>query len=213
MITSIAQGLRLSPDERDHLLRLSGHNPPARGAAGERISPGLLRILDCLDDTPAEIVTELGETLRQSPMGAALTGDRTQYTGPSRSIGYRWFTDPAARQLYHPDDHPLLTRRFAAGLRHVVALRGPGSRAAQLAGLLRTQSDEFQEAWNAHEVGVRPVALKRFVHPEVGALELTCQSLLDPDQSHRLLVFAAAPRSESFEKLRRLSVIGTQPLP
>lgn len=207
MIASIAQGLRLSPDERDHLLRLSGHNPPARDAAGEHISPGLLRVLDCLDDTPAEIVTELGETLRQSPLGIALTGDRTRYTGPARSIGYRWFTDPAARQLYDPDDHPLLTRRFAAGLRHVVALRGPGSRAAQLADLLLAQSDEFRQAWKAHEVGERPVAVKRLVHPEVGALELTCQSLLDLDQSHRLLVFAAVPGSESDKKLLQLSVI------
>jgi transcriptional regulator with XRE-family HTH domain len=210
MITSIAQGLRLSPDERDHVLHLSGHNPPARGAASAQISPGLLRILDCLGDTPAEIVTELGETLRQSPLGVTLTGDRTRYTGPARSIGYRWFTDPATRRLYHPDDHPLLTRRFAAGLRQVVALRGPGSRAARLADLLLPQSEEFRQAWNAHDVGAGPVAVKRFVHPELGALELTSQSLLDPDQSHRLLVFAADPGSESYEKLQKLSVIGPQ---
>jgi transcriptional regulator with XRE-family HTH domain len=212
MLTSIAQGLRLSPDERDHLLHLSGHNPPARGAAGEQISLGLLRILDCLGDTPAEIVTELGETLRQSPLGAALTGDRTRYTGPARSIGYRWFTDPVTRRLYHPDDHPLLTRRFAASLRQVVALRGPGSRAARLADLLLVRSEEFRQAWSTHDVGAPPIAVKRFVHPEVGALELTCQSLLDPDQSHRLLVFAAAPSSESHEKLRQLSVLAPQPL-
>lgn len=212
MISAIAQGLRLSPDERDHLLRLSGHNPPARGTAGEHVSAGLLRILERLDGTPAEIVTELGETLRQSPLGIALTGDRTRYTGPARSIGYRWFTDPATRQLYDPDDHPLLTRKFAASLRQVVALRGPGSRAAQLADLLLPRSEEFREAWYAHDVGVPPVAVKRFVHPEVGALELTCQSLLDPDRPHRLLVFAAADGSESFERLRQLAVLGPQTL-
>ncbi|MFD2797094.1 helix-turn-helix transcriptional regulator [Promicromonospora vindobonensis] len=212
MVISIAQGLRLSPDERDHLFRLSGHNPPARGAAGEHISLGLLRILDRLDDTPAEIVTELGETLRQSPLGIALTGDRTRYTGPARSIGYRWFTDPATRQLYDPDDHRLLTRRFTSGLREVAALRGPGSRAAQLADLLLARSEEFREAWNLHEVGVPPLAVKRLVHPEVGALELTSQSLLDPDQSHRLLVFAAAPHSESHKKLQLLSVSSPQTL-
>jgi hypothetical protein len=61
-----------------------------------------------------------------------------------------------------------------------------------------------------HEVGVRPVAVKRFVHPEVGALELTCQTLLDPDQSHRLLVFAAVPNSESYKKLQLLSGIGSE---
>ncbi len=69
MIASIAQGLHLSLDERDHVFRLSGHNPPARGTNSDHISPGMLRILDRLDDTLAEIVNELGETLRQTPNG------------------------------------------------------------------------------------------------------------------------------------------------
>ena len=34
MIASLAQGLHLSLDERDHLFSLAGHTPPARGAAG-----------------------------------------------------------------------------------------------------------------------------------------------------------------------------------
>lgn len=210
MIASIAQGLHLSLDERDHLFRLAGHNPPTRGAAGEHISPGLLRIFDRLHDTPAEIVTELGETLRQTALGVALTGDLTAYTGPARSIGYRWFTDPATRQLYDPGDHPFLTRMFASGLRGAVTLRGPGSRAAHLADLLLARSDEFREVWNDHEVGIRPHEVKHFVHPELGALELNCQVLLDPGQSHSLLVYTAVPGTESHEKLQLLSVIGTQ---
>ncbi len=67
MIASIAQGLHLSLDERDHLFRLAGHTPPPRGSSSEHISPGMLRIFDRLHDTPAEIITELGETLRQTP--------------------------------------------------------------------------------------------------------------------------------------------------
>src|SRR5215218_3197299 len=85
MIASIAQGLHLSLDERDHLFRLAGHHPPPRGTTSDHISPGLLRVLDRLDDTPAEVVSELGETLRQNALGVALTGDTTGYTGPSRS--------------------------------------------------------------------------------------------------------------------------------
>lgn len=212
MIASIAQGLHLSLDERDHLFRLAGHNPPTRGAVSEHISPGMLRIFDRLHDTPAEIVTELGETLRQTALGVALTGDLTAYSGPARSIGYRWFTDPATRQLYAPDDHGFLTRMFASGLREVLTLRGPGSRAAHLADLLLAQSEEFREVWNDHEVGVRPNEVKHFIHPELGALELTCQTLVDPNQSHFLLVYTAMPGSESYEKLQLLSVIGTQAL-
>ncbi|TXL89777.1 helix-turn-helix transcriptional regulator [Streptomyces sp. IB2014 016-6] len=210
MIASIAQGLRLSLDERDHLFRLAGHNPPARGPVSEHIGPGLLRIFDRLTDTPAEIVTELGETLRQTPLGVALTGDTTRHTGPARSIGYRWFTDPATRAMYHPGDHELHSRVFAAGLRKMVTLRGPKSRAAHLMDLLLARSEEFRGVWNEHEIGIHYNGVKRYLHPEVGALELTCQILLDPDQSHTLLVYTAVPGSESYEKLRLLSVIGSQ---
>ncbi|AGK77036.1 helix-turn-helix transcriptional regulator [Streptomyces microflavus] len=210
MIASIAQGLHLSLEERDHLFRLSGHTPPVRGTTGEHINPGLLRILDRLDDTPAEIVTELGETLRQSPLGVALTGDTTRHTGLARSIGYRWFTDPATRSLYVADDHDFLSRMFASGLRELATLRGAGSRAAHCAELLLDRSEEFRRLWDRHEVGIRPHEVKRFIHPEVGVLELNCQRLLDPDQSHSLLVYTAAPGSESYERLQLLSVIGSQ---
>nr|WP_218579363.1 helix-turn-helix transcriptional regulator [Phytohabitans houttuyneae] len=212
MIASIAQGLHLSLDERDHLFRLAGHRPPTRGATSEHISPGLLRIFDRLTDTPAEIVTELGETLRQTALGVALTGDLTRYTGPSRSIGYRWFTDPDTRALYHPDDHELHSRVFASGLRRLVTLRGPDSPAAHLLRLLTARSEEFRAVWDEHEIGVSYNDRKRYVHPEVGALELNCQILLDPDQSHSLLVYTAVPGSESHEKLQLLSVIGSQQL-
>jgi len=210
MLASIAQGLHLSLDERDHLFRLAGHHPPLRGAASDHISPGLQRILDRLDDTPAEIVTELGETLRQSPLGVALTGDASRYAGPERSLGFRWFTDPAARARYAAEDHTRLSRLFASGLREVATRRGPGSRAAQYVDLLLARSPEFRTLWERHEGGVRPDAVKRFVHPEVGRLDLNCQTLLDPDQSHLLLVYTADPGSESYEKLQLLSVIGAQ---
>ncbi|MGW3020265.1 helix-turn-helix transcriptional regulator [Streptomyces longwoodensis] len=208
MIAAIAQGLHLSLDERDHLFRLAGHAPPVRGTTGEHISPGLLRIFDRLDDTPAEIVTELGETLRQTPLGVALTGDTTRYEGLARSIGYRWFTDPATRSLYVAEDHAFLSRVFVSGLRELATLRGPGSRAAHCVELLRGRSAEFRGLWDEHEIGIHPHEVKRYVHPEVGVLELNCQRLLDPDQSHILLVYTAVPGSESYERLRLLSVIG-----
>ncbi|TQS40135.1 helix-turn-helix transcriptional regulator [Cryptosporangium phraense] len=210
MIASIAQGLHLSLDERDHLFRLAGHTPPARGPAGDYISPGLLRVFDRLADTPAEIVTELGETLRQTPLGVALTGDTTRYTGPARSLGYRWFTDPETRARYAREEHEFLSRMFASGLRQIATLRGPDSRAARYVALLLAESEDFRRVWDQHEVGIRPNETKRFVHPEVGDLELTCQHLVDPDQSHNLLVYTAIPGSESYDKLQLLSVIRSQ---
>ena len=77
-----------------------------------------------------------------------------------------------------------------------------------LAELLLPHSEEFRALWDTHEVGVRPSEVKRLVHPEVGALELYCQTLLDPQQSHLLLVYTAIPGSASHEKLQLLSVVG-----
>nr|WP_221379059.1 helix-turn-helix transcriptional regulator [Actinoplanes polyasparticus] len=212
LIAAIAQGLHLSLDERDHLFRLAGHHPPVRGATSEHIGPGLLRIFDRLTDSAAEIVTELGETLRQTPLAVVLTGNLTRFTGPARSLPFRWFTDPATRQLYHPDDHDHMSRVFASGARRLTTVRGPGSKAALLAERLLAESPEFAELWNRHDVSVGPHEVKRYVHPEAGLVELDCQTLHDPEQSHRLLVYTAVPGSESYRKLDRLSTLAARPV-
>ncbi|WP_426323362.1 helix-turn-helix transcriptional regulator [Microbacterium sp. E-13] len=210
MIASIAQGLHLSFDERDYVFRLCGYSPPARGPASDHIAPGLLRVLDRLEDTPAEIVTELGETLRQTTMGRALMGDASRFSGPERSTGYRWFTDSSARECYPDDERDQLSRLYASELRKLVALRGPDSRAARLARALLAASDEFRTLWGERRIGVQVPEVKRFRHPVVGLLELQCQVLLDGGQSHRLLVYTAVPGTESYERLQLLSVLGSE---
>ncbi len=209
MVASIAQGLHLTIAERDHVFRLAGLVPPSRGPGTDHVGPGMLRILDRLGDTPAEIVTELGETLRQTRLGVALVGDNTAYDGPMRSIGYRWFAQPGARDLHPAEDHEFYSRMYASGLRAVATHRGPGSRAAAYVERLLAESEEFREVWERHEIGIAPRALKRYLHPEVGLLELSCQVLHDPEQSHSLLVYTAVPGSESHEKLGLLSVLAS----
>ncbi|MGU3410566.1 helix-turn-helix transcriptional regulator [Microbacterium sp. M1A1_1b] len=214
MLAAIAQGLRMSIDERDHLFRLAGHEPPVPGAGGDHVSPGMMRILDRLVDTPAEVVTELGETLQQTPLAAAISGDASTRVGNARSIGFRWFTDPEARALHPEDEHAFMSRLYASGLRMVIARRGAASRAARMADELLARSAEFRQVWARHEVGIRPRDVKHYRHPEVGLLTLQCQVLQDPDQSHALLVYTAEPGSESADRLRLLSVIGsTTPRP
>jgi transcriptional regulator with XRE-family HTH domain len=210
MLGAIARGLRLSLEERDHLFRLAGHNAPVRALRGEHISPGLMRVLDRLQDTPAQVMSELGETLLQTAPSRALFGDETRLTGMSRSVVYRWFTNPASRDVYPAEDHSLHARGFTADLRRVYAKYGPTSRVGAIVDALKEQSREFVEIWAAHEVNAKHSSEKQLVNAEVGLITVQCQVLLDPDQGQSLLVFTATPGSESYQKLQLLSVIGNQ---
>jgi transcriptional regulator with XRE-family HTH domain len=210
MLAAIARGLRLSLDERDHLFRLAGHAAPQRTRRTDHVDAGLMRVLDRLHDTPAQIMNGVGETLVQTPLAVALLGDQTAYDGLARSTVYRWFTDPDSRRIYPAEDHPRHARIFTSGLREAYTRDGAGSRAGEIVEALSARSEEFREVWAAHEVGRRHTDQKRIVHPEVGMLEVYCQRLRDIDQSQDLLVFTATPGSESQEKLQLLSVIGAQ---
>src|SRR6266705_1382210 len=75
MLGSLARALRLTSDERDYLFKLAGHTAPAPVSVATHVPPGLLRVLDRLEDTPALILSSLGETLVQNRMAAALLGD------------------------------------------------------------------------------------------------------------------------------------------
>jgi hypothetical protein len=170
-------------------------------------------VLDRLQDTPAQVVTSLGETLLQTPPAVALLGDETAYTGPDRSLVHRWFTRPGARQIYPAEDHDMHSRAFTADLRSVVARHGPGSRAAALAQRLLVVSPEFAQLWSEHEIAVQSGHQKRIQTAELGVLEVYCQMLFDLDQGQALLIFTATPGTDSHDKLRLLSVIGAQKLP
>ncbi|MEU8867287.1 helix-turn-helix transcriptional regulator [Streptomyces umbrinus] len=210
MITAIARGLRLTLDERDHLFVLAGHNAPSRTTRDDHVNAGMMRILDRLEDTPAQVVTATGETVVQTPLAVALLGDQTRFTGLARSVIYRWFTDPNEHANYVSDDHPTHSRVYVAQLRTIASREGRGSHAAALADRLCAESSEFAELWAQHEVGISYTNRKRILHPQVGMISLHCQTLVDPDQAQSLLVFTAVPGTEDHDKLRLLSVIGTQ---
>ena len=209
MLGAIARALRLTQDERDHVFRLAGHNPGPRGKRTDHVNPALLRVLERLD-TPAQVMSDLGETLVQNELAVALVGEQTQHTGLRRSLLYRWFTDPAERELYLPADQDRHGRAYVAHARAGLA-RGPDDeRAAELVSRLLDESPEFAALWEEHEVDVRLSDFKRFVHPRVGLIELHCQHLIAADEGQVLLVYTATPGSEDADKLRLLSVIGSQ---
>jgi len=213
MLAAIARALRLTLNERDHLYVLAGHGVPPRTSGGDHVNPGLLRIMDRLVDTPAQVLNRLGETLVQTPLDIAFEGELTNFEGLERSGIYRWFLREGERDLYADDEvRANHSRVLVSGLRSVHAADGEKSPTGSLVRALLDGSEEFRRLWDVHEVGIRHVGVKRFQHPQVGELELHCQLLDDLEQQQTLLVFTAEPGSVSAERLELLSVIGSQRL-
>lgn len=210
MLSSIARALRLTTGERDYLFRVAGHNAPNSGMSATHVAPALLRVLDRLEDTPALILSNLGETLVQNRVAEALFGDRSGYTGLARSEVYRWFTDPSERLHYPEEDRDRQSRAQVANLRAAYGSLGAKSRAGDIVRALQGESAEFADLWERHEVAQRFADHKTLLHPELGAIEVDCQVLFTEDQSQALLVLTAPPRTEGYEKLQMLAVLGQE---
>ena len=211
-LAALARALRLGGDQRDHLFHLADRPLPesARGTGARHVQPALLGLLDRLATTPAQVITDLHETLVQNELAAALLGRAPEPRGPATGFAYRWFTDPDSRAVYPAEDHPHHSRVFVADLQAVAARRSRDSEVAGMTAALRQRSAEFAALWDTHDVGLRRTDHKRIVHPTLGVIELDCHSLFSEDGRQRLLWFTAPPGTEGAAQLELLGVIGTQ---
>ncbi|KUL52668.1 XRE family transcriptional regulator [Streptomyces violaceusniger] len=216
MLTALARALRLTDDERDYLFHLVGEEPPRDRSTSGHVRPGLLRVLDRLFDTPAQVITDWGEVLAQNAMAAALVGDITARPPGDRNIVRSFFTRPGdgsgAPGIFPSEEIEEHARLHVANLRAVLAARPDDPGPATLVAELLSVSAEFAALWEAHEVAVRHSSVKRFIHPVVGTMELDCEVLLSSEHAQRLIVHTARPGSESAERLELLRVLGLQDL-
>ncbi|WP_188196255.1 helix-turn-helix transcriptional regulator [Nonomuraea sp. SYSU D8015] len=189
VLHALSRALRLNADEIDHVFHLAGHPAPF-GAEPLQMQSALRQLMERLQDTPAMVVTDMHEVVVQNHAAQVLVGPQAGLTGIRASFLYHWFTVPATRDLYPPDDHDYHSRLLVSDLRAAVARRGPGDRAgAALVRHLLSAGAEFAELWREREVKVRHEEYKRIVNPALGILKVTCNSIVTADTEQRLLWF------------------------
>ncbi|WP_431914719.1 helix-turn-helix transcriptional regulator [Nonomuraea jabiensis] len=210
LLAALAGALRLTEDERDHLYLLAGHRPPEGARAGDHVRPGLLYLLDRLGDTPAQLLTDLGDLLAQNPLAEALFGCVCTIEEPDRNIVWRWFTDPFVRQAYPAEEHDRLSRLHVADLRAAATRRGYDHSSSTLIARLETASEEFAALWQRHEVAVRRESRLRVMHPSVGPIEFDFEMLQTQAADQRLRLFTPPPGSTSIQALELLRVVGPE---
>ncbi|MGR3875571.1 helix-turn-helix transcriptional regulator [Streptomyces graminifolii] len=211
MVGALARALRLSVDERDHLYRLAGFTPPARGAGKGYVDPAMMFLLDALTTVPAQVTDDLNTVLAQNPLSRALLGVWAVGDDRAGNVTWRWFTDPASRALNVTEEHEAIGRSYAADLRASTARRGVGDASAdRLVSELLAASDEFTRYWD--DMAVQPLrsTRKHLVHPTAGALDVQCDVVLSDTTGHRMVIFRPQPGSTTAESFDFLGALGTQ---
>lgn len=210
ILRPLARSLRLSDDERDHLFRLAGHTPPERSGTSSHVRPALLHVLDRLDDCAAFVTSDLDVLLAQNRLARLLMGEATGGDGWESSTTWTWFTRPGRRSRIPRDDHGYHSRVRVADLRATWSRRRGDADVEVLVSRLLAASPEFVELWAEHEVAVRRADTKRFVHPEVGVVQVDCEVLATTDEGQRLVILGARPGTEDAERLQLIGVLGDQ---
>jgi hypothetical protein len=212
MLRALARTLRLSQDESDHLHRLAGHPAPDRGGSSAHVRPVLLHVLDQLTDCAAFVCSDTDVVLAQNRLSRLLQGEHSARTGVEASSTYRWFTEPGAQDGIVAEDRHEHSRVRVADLRATWSRRHHDADIRALVDALLADSPEFARIWELHEVGVKHLQHKRFVHPQVGELTLDCETLATDEAGQRLVILGAAPGTEAHGKLQLLHVLGEQRL-
>jgi len=205
VLAALARALFLDRDERDHLHLLAGHQPLTDPAVGTSVEPGIRHLLDHLPGTPVQVLNGLGDVLAQNALAENLLGGVCTVSEHGRNVVWRWFTDPAVRAPYPPDEHQHYSRVHVADLRAAAARHGGDAATARLLDRLTEASAEFAELWQRHEVAVRRRNRMRVLHPQAGLIELDCQVLLAPSGDQRVVLLSPPPGSPAAVQLLTLT--------
>jgi transcriptional regulator with XRE-family HTH domain len=201
VLESLAQALKLTPNERRHLFLLAGVMPPPSGSpSGEHVTPALQEVVNGLDPAPACALGRRWDYLAWN-RAADLVFDIARDSSPyARNLLWQLFTDPVRRQ------RPLweqLARSTLAEFR-AVSTRYPGDQwLEELIEDLRRVSPEFRAWWPRHHDARRTLdGRKTIEHSRLGRLEfehINLQVLNEPDV--RIMIYV--PLADTRARLER----------
>ncbi|MDO8213975.1 helix-turn-helix transcriptional regulator [Conexibacter sp. CPCC 206217] len=212
VLQAVARVLRLTEDERSHLLHLARPATLARRAAKpERVSEATRRLLNGMPDLGAAIVGRRTDVLAWNVLGHQLLAAQLAPDAPDDperrpNLARLLFLDPHGRDLYV--DWSREARDVVSYLRLAVDLHPDDDALRSLIAELTRKDQVFTDLWDEHPVSDCKTDDRELRHPLVGAVTASQQLLrLAEDPGQRLLLLAPAP-GESADRvafLRRLS--------
>ncbi|MFI7002474.1 helix-turn-helix transcriptional regulator [Nocardia sp. NPDC050175] len=166
----------------------------------ERVSPGLLALMEAWPNTPALVLGRHLDVLAANPLAVAVNACSVPGINQVRMM----FLDPEARNVY--PDWAIHAAETVASLRASAGdLDDP--RLTELVGELSLKSDDFRKLWARHDIRAKTAGTKRFLNPMVGELKLSYETFsVNGAPGQLLIAYHPEPGSESE---RALALLGS----
>jgi transcriptional regulator with XRE-family HTH domain len=209
VLDAIARALRLTDAEHAHLTHLAKpkRNRRRTSARTQRVRPALRQLLDAMEGVPAYVFGRRSDILAWNRMAASVFGDWDRVPARERNWARIVFLRPESRDLFVEWDAKAAD--VVSFLRLEAGCHAEDPELAALVGELSVRSDEFRRLWAAHDVKEKGHGVKRLLHPLVGELTLSFETLaLADDADQHLVAYHAEPGSPSADALRLLGSWG-----
>lgn len=204
VLAALAGALRLTDEERRHLYLVAGQAPPGAGTIDRRVTPGVQRMIDRLEELPVLVYDAGWDLIAMNRLATALIGDATELEGRERNLVWRQFNGAHSRFRRAPEQTAKLEAELVADLHAAATTYPEDERLDGLIAELRAASPRFEEMWRERPVAARASDRKTIEHPEVGPITVDCDILKVQGTDLRLIVYSAAPDTADAEALARL---------
>jgi transcriptional regulator with XRE-family HTH domain len=215
IVSALARALQLSREERDHLYRIAGLQPPQDGVIIDHIPPGMQRVLTRLGETPVAVFAADWQLIWWNRGWAALLGDPSSSPPQLRNFARDRFPVGAgpARLAQWPVtelDGDATDAAVVSDLRRATGRFPHDTRLAELIRVLRAGNRRFAELWAIGTVSAHREDHKTIEHPSVGPVAVDCDVLTDGDSELKIVIMTSVPGSADESKLQ-LAVIAGPP--
>ncbi|MBX9395245.1 helix-turn-helix transcriptional regulator [Streptomyces sp. TRM72054] len=209
VLDALARTLLLDAGERAHLFTLAGTTDPTPATTCPSVTPALRAVLEQLEPYPACLQNGRYDILAYNRTYGLLLCDLDAVPPEDRNCLVLSYTHPEWRSsiVHLEETQRLMAARFRAAMAGHLA--EPAWK--MLLSRLRTESPEFCEAWDRHEVRAHRTKRKEFLNRYVGRVVLDHTDLwLSPDTGPRMVTYVPADEEsrERLEKLRDIAVKG-----
>ena len=211
VLDALARALLLDPTERSHLFQLAGAVDPTPATVCPSVTPAIRQVLEQLEPVPACVQNSRYDILAYNRTYGLLLCDLDAVPPEDRNCMILSYTNDDWRSsiIHLPEAQRLMAARFRATMAGHLA--EPGWK--MLLKRLRSESPEFCEVWDRHEVIEPRSRRKEFMNRYVGQVCVDHTDLwLGPEAGPRMVTYAPVDE-ESRRRLEKLHAIALERVP